>query len=522
MEEASRLKKSVLNAQVNFFFFLAMLLLLFFSRRIFLNCLGDDFVGLTSTISSLMGFLNLAELGVGTAMAYVLYGPLFRHEEERINELISVLGFLYRRIGQIILIAGLILACFLPLIFQKTEFTNGIIYFAYFAYLTSVLIGYFANYHTVLLNADQRGYMITAYFQSANIVKTLFQMWLAWTTRNFYYWLVIELVFGVIYAVILRWKIFRVYPWLKADVRLGKKVFKKYPEITTYIKQIFVHRIGSFVLGKTDDLIIYAFVSLQMVAYYGNYVMITSKVSQMVDSILGSVASGVGNLIAEGNPGSIKRVFWELMAVRYLIAGTVVFSIYYLIGPFIRLWIGEEYILSNTVLILLLVNLFILQTRWAVDIFINGYGLFYDVWAPLTEAGLNLGVSIIFARLWGIQGVLLGTTVSMLLIVCLWKPYFLYSRGFKISLWGYWLTIFKYLGLGIIAWVACAWLLKNWGNHGEVSGYGKWIGLALKTALPYLMCYFVLLYAASRGMRNFVFRIRTSGTHYIQRKFQRK
>ena len=522
MEEASRLKKSVLNAQVNFFFFLAMLLLLFFSRRIFLDCLGDDFVGLTSTISSLMGFLNLAELGVGTAMAYVLYGPLFRHEQERINELISVLGFLYRRIGQIILVAGLILACFLPLIFRKTEFTNGILYFAYFAYLTSTLIGYFANYHSVLLNADQRGYMITAYFQSANIIKALFQMWLAWTTRNFYYWLVIELVFGVVYAIILRWKIFRVYPWLKADVRLGKKVFKKYPEITTYIKQIFVHRIGSFVLGKTDDLIIYAFVSLQMVAYYGNYVMITSKVSQMVDSILGSVASGVGNLIAEGNPGSIKKVFWELMAIRYLIAGTVVFSIYYLIGPFIRLWIGEEYILSNTVLVLLLVNLFILQTRWAVDIFINGYGLFYDVWAPLTEAGLNLGVSIVFARFWGIQGVLLGTTVSMLLIVCLWKPYFLYSKGFKISLWGYWLTIFKYLSLGIVTWIVCAWLLGNRGNDEAISGYGKWILLALKTALSYLFFYFALLYVASQGMRNFVSRIWESGFHYVQRKFLRK
>lgn len=522
MEEASRLKKSVLNAQVNFFFFLAMLLLLFFSRRIFLNCLGDDFVGLTSTVGSLMGFLNLAELGIGTAVAYVLYGPLFRHELDRINELISVLGFLYRRIGQIILVAGLILACFLPLIFRKTEFSYGIIYFAYFAYLTSTLIGYFANYHATLLNADQRGYMITAYFQSANIIKALLQMWLAWKTRNLYYWLALEMVFGIAYAVILRWKIYKVYPWLKADVCLGKKVFKKYPEITTYIKQIFVHKIGSFVLGKTDDLIIYAFVSLQMVAYYGNYVMITSKVSQMVDSILGSVASGVGNLIAEGNAGSIKRVFWELMSIRYLIAGTVVFAVYHLIGPFVRLWIGEEYVLSNGVLILLLINLFILQTRWAVDIFLNGYGLFYDVWAPCTEAILNLGISIVFARLWGIQGVLLGTTISMLLIVCLWKPFFLYRKGFKSSLWEYWLTICKYLGLGILSWFICSWILETPGNNVNINGYGRWLIFAFETALSFLICYFILLYLSSRGMRGFMHRIGKSTYGYIQRKFLKK
>lgn len=521
MKEASRLKKSVLNAQVNFFFFLAMLLLSFFSRRIFLNCLGDDFVGLTSTIGSLISFLNLAELGVGTAIAYILYGPLFRHEQERINELISVLGYLYRRIGQIILIAGLVLACFLPLIFRKTEFSDGIVYFAYFAFLISTLIGYFANYHSTLLNADQRGYVITAYFQSANIIKLLIQMAVVWHTRNYYYWVAIELFFGVVYALILRWKIYQVYPWLRADIRLGKKVLKKYPEITTYIKQIFVHRIGSFVLGKTDDLVIYGFVSLQMVAYYGNYVMITSKLSQMLDSILGSVASGVGNLIAEGNAGTIKRVFWELMAIRYLIAATVVFAVYHLIGPFVSIWIGEEYVLSDGILVLLLINVFIMQTRWAVDIFLNGYGLFYDVWAPCTEAILNLGISIIFARLWGIQGVLFGTTVSTLLIVCLWKPYFLYHNGFKTSLREYWFTIIKYLVLGSLTWGICSFLLQWGDNRVVITGYTRWIVQAIKITLMYFVCYFFLLYVFSKGMRGLVFRIGKSTYNYMHNKMQK-
>lgn len=522
MEEASRLKKSVLNARVNFSFFLAMLLLSFFSRRIFLSCLGDDFVGLTSTIGSLISFLNLAELGVGTAIAYILYGPLFRHEQERINELISVLGYLYRRIGQIILVAGLVLGCFLPLIFQKTEFSDGIIYFAYFAFLLSTSIGYFANYHSTLLNADQRGYVITAYFQSANIIKLLIQMVLAWYTRSFYYWVAIELFFGVVYALILRWKIYQVYPWLQADIRLGKKVLKKYPEITKYIKQIFVHRIGGFVLGKTDDLIIYAFVSLQMVAYYGSYLLITSKISQMVDSVLGSVASGVGSLIAEGNMHSIKRIFWELMVIRYFIAGTVVFVVYYLMTPFIRLWLGNDYVLGNGILILLLINFFIMQTRWAVDIFINGYGLFYDVWAPLTEAALNLGVSIFFARLWGIEGVLFGTTVSMLLIVCLWKPYFLYRKGFKSSFWEYWLTIFKFLGLGVIAWGICVFFLKLLWSDIRPANYGEWLIEAVKLTLFYAVCYFALLYALSQAMRNFVFRIGGNLRCFVQSKFLKK
>jgi len=518
MKEVSRLKKSVLNAQVNFFFFLALLFLSFFSRRIFLNCLGDDFVGLTGTINSLMGFLNLAELGVGMAMAYVLYGPLFRQEKEKISELISVLRFLYHRIGQIILAAGLILACFLPLIFSKTGFSAGVLYFAYFSFLTSVLIGYFANYHTILLNADQRGYVITAYFQSANMLKLFLQIAMTWYTRSYYCWIGIELFFGVVYAFILRWKIFQIYPWLKIEKRLGKKVLKKYPQITVYIKQVFVHNISYFVLSKTDDLIIYGFVSLQMVAYYGNYVLITSKISQMISSILGSVSAGVGNLIAEGNLKSIKRIFWELMSIRYLIAGTIVFAIYHLINPFIRLWLGEEYILGGGILVLLLVNFFIMQVRWAVDIFINGYGLFYDIWAPCTEALLNLGISIIFARLWGIEGVLFGTTVSMSLIICLWKPYFLYRKGFKTALSEYWITILKYLLLGGISWKICDFLIDY---RSVMENYTQWIGEAFKQTSLYLICYFCLLYMASRGMRNFITRIGRSSRKYIQRYLSR-
>ena len=128
--QESRVKKSLLNARVNLIFYFLTLALSFFSRKIFLDTLGADFVGLTSTLQNLLGFLNLAELGIGSAIGYVLYKPLFEHNEVKINEIISVFGYLYRWIGLIILGAGLILACFLPLIFPNTTFEMGIIYFA--------------------------------------------------------------------------------------------------------------------------------------------------------------------------------------------------------------------------------------------------------------------------------------------------------------------------------------------------------------------------------------------------------
>ena len=65
MTSESRVKKSILNARVNLLFIFLSVLIAFFSRKIFINSLGVEFVGLTSTLQSVLGFLNLAELGVG-------------------------------------------------------------------------------------------------------------------------------------------------------------------------------------------------------------------------------------------------------------------------------------------------------------------------------------------------------------------------------------------------------------------------------------------------------------------------
>ena len=55
MAEESRVKKSLLNARVNLIFYFLTLILSFFSRKIFLDCLGADFVGLDEYIDKIKG-----------------------------------------------------------------------------------------------------------------------------------------------------------------------------------------------------------------------------------------------------------------------------------------------------------------------------------------------------------------------------------------------------------------------------------------------------------------------------------
>ena len=507
-QQESRVKKSLLNARVNLIFYFLTLILSFFSRKIFLDTLGADFVGLTGTLQNLLGFLNLAELGIGSAIGYVLYKPLFEHDEEKINEIISVFGYLYRWIGFIILGAGLILACFLPLIFPNTQFEMGIIFFAYFAFLASSLIGYFANYKQTLLGADQKNYVVTAYFQTANIVKVLIQMASAYYTGSYYLWVVIELTFGIIYSIILNWKINQVYPWLRSEVRLGKQLFKKYPEVMKYTKQLYVHRISTFVQFQTTPFLVYAFVSLQTVAYYGNYTIVTDKVSQLLNNLLSSTGAGVGNLIAEGNKEKIEHVFWELISIRFFITGILLFSLYNLLPPFITLWLGPQYLLANSVLILMLFSFFIGMTRGATDQFLYGYGLFYDTWAPVAESVIFIVVAIIGGHIWGLSGVLLGGIVSSALIIGIWKPYFLFSKGFELSVWHYWRRILYYIILTIFSFFVVDFIVSLFIDSSySLEGWGNWILYSVVITGSFSLFYFGLLYIGTKEMRTFLNRV---------------
>lgn len=457
---SGRMQKSILNAEVNLIFYFITLLLAFFSRRIFLECLGAEFIGLTGTLGNILGYLNLAELGITASIGYFLFKPIQTNNRKEIQDILSLLGYLYNWIGCIILAGGILISLFFPLIFAKAELGLSIIYFAYYSFLGSSLIGYFINYRQVLLSADQKNYLVAVYFQSANFLKTILQLLLAYTYQNLYVWVGIEFIFGIVGCIILNWKINKEYPWLQVDKSKGKTLLKQYPEIIAKTKQVFIHRIKDFVLIKSDELFIFLFVSLKMVAYYGNYMIVISKFISLFNSITGSVGASIGNLVAEGDKTKMIKVFWEYTTIQHTIAATICFSLYAFIEPFISHWLGTEYIMDHKILIMLMFFLYISNSRGSVDAFNYAHGLYADVWSAWAELIINVSITIVAGLQWGIIGILLGKIVSLLSIVVLWKPYYLFSSGFKLPVSIYWRGVISNYVISISAFAMSVYMVR--------------------------------------------------------------
>ena len=504
---SGRVHKSVLNAEVNLIFYFITLVLAFFSRRIFLDCLGAEFIGLTGTLGNILGYLNLAELGITACIGYFLFKPLQTNNRQEIQDILSLLGYLYNWIGSIILTGGIIISIFFPLIFAKAELGLGIIYFAYYSFLGSSLIGYFINYRQILLTADQKKYLVAIYFQSANIMKIILQIFLAYTYQNLYLWVGVEFIFGIIGCIILNWKINREYPWLNVDKSRGRTLLKQYPEIMTKTKQIFIHKIKDFALVKSDELFIFLFVSLKMVAYYGNYMIVISKLISLFSAITGSVGASIGNLVAEGNKQSMIKVFWEFTTIQHTIAAILSFSLYSFIEPFIAHWLGSEYIMDRKILILLIIYIYITNSRTSVDSFNYAHGLYADTWSAWTELIINITITIIGGLKWGIIGILLGKIASLLAIVVLWKPYYLFTSGFKESVFIYWKGVLRNYGISIFSFELATYLIQ----HVHINPYhslGDWLLYAIIGMVIFLSIDLSATFVFAKGAKDSFSRIK--------------
>ena len=494
-----------MNIKVGMLFYMLSLILAFFSRKIFLDCLGAEFIGLTGMLMNIMSFLSVAELGIGTSIVYFLYKPLQEDNHEKINEVMSMLAFLYRCIGLIICAGGLLVSLFFPWWFGNLTTGLPLVYFAFYSFLASAMAGYLFNYRQLLVSANQKQYLVNAYFQTIAIVQSITQILLAWYYRNLWLWVVVGLVFTIIGIIVFNIRIRQLYPWLRINLNEGRHNLKQYPEVLRKTRQIFVQKIKDLILYRSDEIMVGMFVSVVKVAFYGNYMLIINKLNFLVNILSEGLSAGVGNLLAEGNKQNILKIFWELTAVRFLILCIIILSLLLFLQPFIGCWLGRGYLLNDIIVYLVVLNLFIRYQTAAVYIYLGSAGQFADVWASWTELIVNIAITLLLAPVYGIAGILLGKIISFGIISSFWKPYYLFSQTFHMSVWNYWRGMAPYyllftLFVGLTLWLKHHVIDSHADNFLSLALYGAAV------ALPLFSVFFLLLFIFTPGMKYFVAR----------------
>jgi hypothetical protein len=161
----------------------------------------------------------------------------------------------------------------------------------------------------------------------------------------------------------------------------------------------------------------------------------------------------------------------------------------------------------------MVLSMFIQISRTVIDSFREAFQLFGDVWAPVVEACINLGASILFGYLWGLDGVLMGVNLSLFIIVLLWKPYYTFRNGMKSSVIPYFSQYVLHLAV-LIAGAFIARSVIKMISYEEAN----LIAMILVTILGILVfsiSTYTILLLCTKGMRMFTTRIRNILTYKI-------
>lgn len=486
--------------------FLAMLAG-FFSRKIIIDFLGTEVVGLNTTAASILGGLNLVESGIWSAIAVTLYKPLFEGDKQAVREIVALHGWLYRIVAAIVMAGSVVVMVFFPLIFAKSELPLWYPYAAFGVLLYSSMLTLLVNYNRNALYADQQSYKVLLCARLIALVKLICQAFAVYYfSDGFIWWVVLEAVFATLGAFITRIVVYKSFPYLREKVSHPASLRFKYPEVLGKVKYLFFHKVGAYAVTQTSPLIIYGFASLSMVAMYGNYQILVTNLFSFMAALFSGLEASIGNLVAEGDRKLKMKVFGELLSSRMLIISVTALCLWLLADPLISVWLGPEFVMGKTTLLLIVMGFCVGSSRGIVQCFVDAHGDYSDIWAPLAEFVLNVGLSILGGRLWGLDGILGGAMFSQIIIGLIWKPFFLFRKVMKESLGPFVFLVGKYLFLIGIAAFAVLSLFPHMHLHPSTS---IWTFLldAVIVLLLCIVCMGVLFYAFDTNARGFVNRI---------------
>jgi O-antigen/teichoic acid export membrane protein len=404
----------------------------FISRTVFINILGTTYLGVNGLFTNLLSMLSFAELGIGTAINFSLYKPIADNDIEKIKGLMHFYKKAYQVIAIIVGILGVAVLPFLSLIVKGAEGLNHI-WVIYLIFLFNTAYSYLFSYKRTLLYADQKSYLITNVNMIISFVTLVIQLIVLVIFKNYYAYLISSTVIGIAQNFYVNNYINKKYPYLLDKDYENLSVTDK-QVITKNVKAMMLHKMGDLCINQTDNIIISSYISVTLVGLVSNYTLIISTINSFIMNVFNSASASLGNLIVTEKEEKRLEVFKGYNFLAFWFFGWATICFYNLLNPFITIWIGEDKIISQSVLSLILFNFYLVGMRVPIGNIKVAAGVYsQDKFVPLVQSVVNLVISILGVQYWGLAGVYLGTVISSLVMPCWYRPLVVYKHVFNTS-----------------------------------------------------------------------------------------
>lgn len=434
-----------------------MIVMGFVTRKIFVDNVGVEYLGLNGLLQNVLGIMTLLEGGFAASVVYNMYKPLAENDRPRILALLQLYRKVYRYIAGGVFLCGLAIYPFIGYIIKDAE---GLSYVSvvYFIFLFNSLIQYFTAYKWSIINVSQKNYKLTVINLVYQLGLNIGKMAILYYTKNYILYLVVEALFGVGYNIAIVRKANQLFPYIvtKEKYTVEPEVKKK---IMTNMKALIINSIGGYFMHSTDNIVISAFIGVGIIGLWSNYTLLTGTVNTFITQTLNSFSESVGHLIASESKQKVYDVFKTIFFVNFIVVSIPVILMWATLSPFISWWLGSEYELSPVMVGIVLINFYLGGMRSSALTFKVKSGIFVnDRWTPMLMGIINLGLSLLLVQWFGLSGVLAATSISIISIGLWQAPRLCYKYAFNQPLRKYFAHYGAYTAVGVAALFVSMWI----------------------------------------------------------------
>lgn len=451
MAKIERTKNATRNIAFGVILKVYQIVVPFLMRTAMIYFMGVQYLGLNSLFTSVLQVLNLAELGVGSAMIYSMYKPIAEDDNTTICALMKLYRIYYRVIGFVIAIVGGALTPFVPKLISGDIPENINIYVLYLLNLGATVLSYWLfAYKNSILEAHQRTDIVSKVTLVTNTIQYILQLLALWMFGNYYLYVLVMLMTQAITNIVTAIEADRLYPQFRPEGKLAKQEVVK---INRRIRDLFTSKVGAIVVNSADTIVISAFLGLTALAIYQNYYFILTAVTGVIRIIFLAVTAGIGNsLIVETK----DKNFNDLNVFTFIIcwlSGLCACCFLNLYQPFMELWVGKNLMLDFLVVVCFVIYFYVYEVNQLLNTYKDAGGIWHeDRFRPLVTAIANLGMNLIMVQFLGLYGIILSTVLSMLLVGMPWLFHNLFTTMFeKKNMKKYLVSLVFYVFVSIIA-----------------------------------------------------------------------
>ena len=377
--------------------------------QLILSRYGSSVNGVLASITQFLSFITLLQGGVGTVARIAFYKPLAEKSDKEISVAYKTVGNFFKRFAIIFTIYLILLAFFYPIAFD-TEFSYQYVFWLVIVVgLASVSEFFWGQASQLLLYSDQKGYIYSIAQVLCLIVSTGLCCMLITRGASIH---IVKLVYSLIFTI----RPLALFLAVKKLYRIDSSVCEN-KNLLSQRNSALIRHIAFYIHTSTDVMVLTVFMNSLWVSVYSVHRYVVSCLSTFLTSILGNTEVVFGDMFAKNEKDSLRKYIpvYDLLT-KYL--SIVVYSTcIILISSFVQIYTKNVHDISYyyPLFAVLLVSgemIYCMGITYQ-NVYIAAGHIKKTEWIAVTEALINILISIILVRNHGIVGVAIGTLVAM-------------------------------------------------------------------------------------------------------------